>query len=67
MDHKTTDGLNLRNELILKENFKQVFGKITSTNLLEIPIVLIKIGLRYLGALFFLFDALRVIWASPTN
>ena len=53
MDHKTTDGLNLRNEPILKENFKQVFGKITSTNLLEIPIVLIKIGLRYLGALFF--------------
>ena len=53
MDHKTTDGLNLRNEFILKEILKQVFGKITSTHLLDIPIVWIKIGLRYLGALFF--------------
>lgn len=53
MEHKTAEGLNLRNEFILKEILKQVFGKITSTNMLEIPIVLIKIGLRYLGALFF--------------
>lgn len=75
MDHKTTDGLNLRNELILKENFKQVFRKITSTNLLDIPMVLIKIGLRCLGALFFFLmpcvlygQALQTkLWGSVKN